>query len=1284
MTTVTQKIPNLLRGISQQPDAKKFPGEVRECINAFPEYALGLMKRPGAKLESLLRRAAEPNGSAYYPTSQTAVQRHYGATEKWFNINIDGVPYVGQINDFSYTSEGSKDYLSLQLWFKNSGIPRAVNLDNYMQSSYISNGGWDTHQTDIDAEATALGNKVTGLSTFQTAQKTLYGEYLKTIDKNENIFQTETTYNRGDVYQFVTNGVLVSDVGIESYIKNSTTMTGSVVNGEFTETSSGDVYIKGSDKTSQYPILMNQLSPGFKLYELYSVTKAVDPTATNYNTHESDVYNPARDTYYDLVEIYNNSVEAADDSYPTFDTAVLPINNAANYFVDDVNGGKVDLSKLKIFSFQDTTFILNPNKKVEYTTDETEIARFNEGFIFFKVLSDGEFQVTITKLRSDSNGNQPHEDNYTRTLDTAFDTDGVITGSATHNSSNNTVEELRNSLNTSFGNDYGTSNWSNHFVFTQSGNGIYIGTKNGIATFTHNGVADALRTQGTYIVTGVVGSANGDYGEFKVVVAADGTPTITLLNGGMGFAQNETLTINDSSLGGGGGADITVTVATVSYENGYNGEFELVVSGPTDDSISIIRHEVNQVSELPLQLKHGYKVKIVNSFDANSDDFYVTYESEESGNDYTNGTWVESNGRGIKYIIDKNTMPHALTVNADGSFSFGPWDSWENRIVGDEITNPTPHFITVAGGSDRFIKDMFVYRNRLGFLTEDYVSLSRAGEFFNFFAKSAIASGDDDPIDISVSDKDSPSLNYVSKETAGLLLYGKTGQYLLSTDSDILSPTTAKINKVAGFESDISNPAVSLGATTAFISKTQSTTKLHELLKVSALEPPQHIEQTRTVPELIPTTVDSFVGSPDVGLVSFGTISETTLYHFNYLRIADQEVGRSWYKWELPGKLKHQFFDGNIFHCIVELEDDSSNKQFGVLSFDVAQSSSDGIIELESGKKTDLVLDVYRDNPLILYDPPDGQGGGDKTNIILPTNKLKDKDLVIVMYSNRSQVFDESTINFTVAPFNTEPVAKQLLITVTGDSLGVTGGAAPMFGRFVVGSQNTGHFGSDNYKNKTNAELIQEIVDDINNRSTYNTLVSAEVGTTPGTFIVTALIPGVDMTYVEYISDGWSPMNITISDGELTPFVPVINLGDSISVDGDWRGSDVFIGYKYNMEVELPRIYFKKAENNQVNADVDADLIIHRLKVKTGLSGPIDYKIKILGIPERISKISVTPAGQYELNTINMTESSVHDVPVYQRNDNTTITINSNTAFPATIESINWEGRYATNFYRRT
>ena len=58
MTTLTQKIPNLLRGISQQPDVKKFPGEVRDCVNAFPEYALGLM--PWSKARS-------PSKACCYP-----------------------------------------------------------------------------------------------------------------------------------------------------------------------------------------------------------------------------------------------------------------------------------------------------------------------------------------------------------------------------------------------------------------------------------------------------------------------------------------------------------------------------------------------------------------------------------------------------------------------------------------------------------------------------------------------------------------------------------------------------------------------------------------------------------------------------------------------------------------------------------------------------------------------------------------------------------------------------------------------------------------------------------------------------------------------------------------------------------------------------------------------------------------------------------------------------------------------------------------------------------------
>ena len=50
MASVTQRVPNYLGGVSKQPDDKKFPGQVREALNAYPDPTFGLQKRPGLKL----------------------------------------------------------------------------------------------------------------------------------------------------------------------------------------------------------------------------------------------------------------------------------------------------------------------------------------------------------------------------------------------------------------------------------------------------------------------------------------------------------------------------------------------------------------------------------------------------------------------------------------------------------------------------------------------------------------------------------------------------------------------------------------------------------------------------------------------------------------------------------------------------------------------------------------------------------------------------------------------------------------------------------------------------------------------------------------------------------------------------------------------------------------------------------------------------------------------------------------------------------------------------------
>ena len=103
-------------------------------------------------------------------------------------------------------------------------------------------------------------------------------------------------------------------------------------------------------------------------------------------------------------------------------------------------------------------------------------------------------------------------------------------------------------------------------ISVQPANATTYAPAGAVAVFSHNGVADASRTPNAsgYTITDAAGSAAGTGADFLVVVAADGTPTVTLVSGGTGYVDGETITIADASLGGGGGAAITVTVTTAA------------------------------------------------------------------------------------------------------------------------------------------------------------------------------------------------------------------------------------------------------------------------------------------------------------------------------------------------------------------------------------------------------------------------------------------------------------------------------------------------------------------------------------------------------------------------------------------------------------------------------------------------------------------------------------------------------------------------------------------------
>lgn len=558
------------------------------------------------------------------------------------------------------------------------------------------------------------------------------------------------------------------------------------------------------------------------------------------------------------------------------------------------------------------------------------------------------------------------------------------------------------------------------------------------------------------------------------------------------------------------------------------------------------QHDIATVDKLPTQARNGYYVRVVNSTDIAVDDMWVQFQTS-SGGTYGVGTWIESVGPDLEYEFDASTMPHRLIRQANGTFEFAPL-TWDNRTVGDDDTNPIPSFV------DSQIKAMFLYRNRLGFLNNENVVLSKAGDIFNFWNTTALTSTDDDPIDISASTAKPVSLNYVRPTSVGLVLFGETEQFLLTTDSDILSPKTAKINTLSSFECDRNVEATSAGVTTAFISKTALYTKMFEILDIRSDSPPLTEETTTNVPELIPSTVNSFVSSPALSILSLGTTGSNVLYQYRFYQQGEKRVATTWYKWNLTGTLLDQFFDQSTFYVVV-----ANGNQVNIQAINLRQSSDDGYLTLPTGEKTDVCLDLWSVNPYREYDDVE-----ESTRVYLPYGRVD---------------------------------GSRFAVMALGGLIGTAGG---------LSEQSVG------------AVIYQQ------------------------------------------------PDNV-----------------DFVDIPGDYRGRDLIVGYIYNMEIELPKFYVTQPNSNGIASDQDASLVLHRINVSTGLSGPVTYEMDLTGIPAWQNTVTVTLPNDYVLNNVNMKASGIHTVPIYQRNTNTSIRIIGDTPFPVNILELTWEGKYNTRFYRR-
>ena len=346
-------------------------------------------------------------------------------------------------------------------------------------------------------------------------------------------------------------------------------------------------------------------------------------------------------------------------------------------------------------------------------------------------------------------------------------------------------------------------------------------------------------------------------------------------------------------------------------------------STPVGELLNVVAGSVNDVGDLPSQCKHGMVVEVINSV-AEEDNHYVKFfgNNDKDGE----GTWEECAKPGRKIRFKRSKMPVLLIRTADGNFRLteldgssytvqtanGPQTSsvpqWDDALVGDDVTNPEPSFI------GKNINKLLFFRNRFAILADENIVMSRPGDFTNFFAKSAIQLIASDPIDISAS-SEYPAILFDGIQTnTGLVLFSKSQQFMLTTDSDVFSPTTAKINALSTYNFNSASNPISLGTTLGFLDNAGKFSRFFEMAQVQREGEPQVIEQSAVVSRLFEKDLKLISNSRENSVIFFSEEGTNTLYGYRYFDQIQERKLASWFKWTLTGTIQyHCMQDDNLF-----------------------------------------------------------------------------------------------------------------------------------------------------------------------------------------------------------------------------------------------------------------------------------------------------------------------------------------------------------------------------------
>ena len=357
--------------------------------------------------------------------------------------------------------------------------------------------------------------------------------------------------------------------------------------------------------------------------------------------------------------------------------------------------------------------------------------------------------------------------------------------------------------------------------------------------------------------------------------------------------------------------------STTSYIIGSDFSIR-AADGLADQGLGVIYKEVSSITDLPAKCYNNFRVKVIGDPELDQDDYYVRFKAKDN-KEFGEGTWIETIGwkneddtegasEGIKSLLNPNTLPLQLKPT-DTSFNYWTLDvaSWEPRKVGDDRSNPAPSLV----GSK--VKDMFFFKNRLGFLTKNNVLFSEADEYFNFWRTSVLSLLDSAPIDVGISHTKVVELQHAVPFQEKLVIFSNRTQFVLR-GSELLTPKTVSITPTTEYDSSETITPLVINNYLYFNFKRNNSEGLMEYYVDADNNIFDASEITSQIPTYIPSTLELMVGSSVQDLIVALNGDRTTMFVYKFFWQNKEKVQSAWQKFTFSREIiSAHFIEANLF-----------------------------------------------------------------------------------------------------------------------------------------------------------------------------------------------------------------------------------------------------------------------------------------------------------------------------------------------------------------------------------